>query len=126
MAASDITLPDGTFLSDVIANRNVVSSNPATSQGEGEIIYNSTDDEIYKNTGTAGTPVWELLGGGLWEDDSSLVTLTTPRDIDLEGKRLYLKKGASEALSTYIEVDSTSGNLIFHIATGEAVEWQVG
>jgi hypothetical protein len=123
---ADILFPDGTTLADVVANRNVVTSNPATSQGEGEIIYNSTDNEAYKNTGTAGTPVWESMGGGIWEDDETIVTLTTPRDIDLEGKRLYLKKGASEALSTYIEVDGTSGNLIFHIPSGEAVEWQVG
>ena len=117
---------ESTPLADIIANINKFTSNPATSQGEGEIIYNSTDDEVYKNTGTAGTPVWETIGGGLWEDVASLVTLITPRDIDLEGQRLYLKKGASDALSTYIEVDGTSGNLIFHIATGEAVEWQVG
>ena len=133
MAVADIIFHDGTLLADVIANINVINqaSNPATSQGNGEVIYNAHADHkvLYVNTGTAGTAVWLEVGsgsGGLWEDDASLVTLTTPRDIDLEGQRFYLKKGATDALSTYIEVDSGTGNLIFHIPAGEAVEWQVG
>lgn len=60
---SDVIFPDGTLLGNIVANLNVFASNPATSRGKGEIIYNSTDDEVYKNTGTAGSPVWEGVGG---------------------------------------------------------------
>lgn len=60
---ADIIFPDGTILANLIANINNFSSNPATSQGEGELIYNTTDNNVYKNTGTAGTPVWVSIGG---------------------------------------------------------------
>ena len=120
---------ESTPLSSIIANLNQFATLPTTSIGAGEIIHYTGDNTIRWNSQTVDPttdPTWSELGDSVWEDSGTLVTLTTPRDVDLEGKRLYLKKEASEALSTYIEVDGTSGNLVFHIPSGEAVEWQVG
>lgn len=74
---ADIIFPDGTKLADVVANINVVTSNPTTSQGAGEIIYNSTAEEVYVNIGTAGSPTWSDLGGstGGSDDHSTLTNL---------------------------------------------------
>jgi len=84
---TDVILPDGSLLADLIANLNVFSSNPATSQGEGEIIYNSTDNNIYKNTGTTGSPIWVGVGIGLL----NIVEDTTPQlggDLDGNAKKI--------------------------------------
>lgn len=84
---TDVIFPDGSKLADLKANLNVFTSNPATSQGEGELIYNSTDNHIYKNTGTAGTPVWVGVGIGLL----NIVEDTTPQlggDLDGNGKKI--------------------------------------
>jgi len=97
----DTIFPNNLNLADMKANLNTFSTNPPTSQGEGEIIYNSTDDEVYKNTGTVGTPVWETIGGGL----ENIVEDTTPQlggDLDCNGKKLT---GV-----TYIQ---TAGTIIF-------------
>jgi hypothetical protein len=77
---SDVIFPDGTLLGDVVANLNVFSSNPATSRGKGEIIYNSTDDEVYKNTGTSGSPVWVGIGGGASATGTNNTTFTLDED----------------------------------------------
>ena len=60
----EMVLPDGTYVSSIVANLNTFSSNPATSKGEGEIIYNITANKVYVNIGTAGTPNWNDISGG--------------------------------------------------------------
>lgn len=93
---------------------------------EGQVIYvtdNSADEELEAYDGAA----WQTISGeaGLWESVSSISGLKTAEDIDLQSKKLYFYKGASDALSTYIWVNA-SDNLEFHIADGEATEWTVG
>lgn len=125
---SIIRLPNGVDIRDVIANLNSFSSDPTTSRGAGEIIYQSTAGEMKWNSQTTNpktNPTWSLLGGGVWSDSGTLVTLDTAREVDFQGERVYLHKGASDAASTYLDIGGT-GNLIVHIATGKAVEWQVG
>lgn len=46
--------------------------------------------------------------------------------LNMGGNKIYLYKAATDAASMYIVRDGTSGNMIFHIPQGEAVEWQVG
>jgi len=117
---------DSTPLATIIANLNVFASNPATSKGEGETIYNSGDNTVYVNTGTTGTPVWSEMADGIWSDSGTLVTLNTVREVDFQGERIYINKEATDAASTYIDIGAASGNLIIHIGTGKAVEWTVG
>ena len=59
----EMILPDGSYVSSIVANLNVFISNPATSKGEGEIIYNSTTNKVYVNIGTTGSPNWYDISG---------------------------------------------------------------
>ena len=80
--AYDTYLPDEnqTKLATVIANINVFASNPATSEGEGEIVYNSTDNKVYVNTGTASSPTWTELGSGGSSTGTDSTTFTLDQD----------------------------------------------
>lgn len=94
---------------------------------EGQVIYvtdNSAGDELEAWDGAA----WQTIGGeaGLWESVSSKSRLKTAQDIDMQGKKVYLYNTGTDSTSMYIERNGTSGNMIFHIPTGEAVEWTVG
>ena len=59
----EMIFPDGTYVSSIVANLNVFTSNPATSKGEGEIIYNSTTNKVYVNIGTTESPNWYDISG---------------------------------------------------------------
>ena len=43
-----------------------------------------------------------------------------------KGKRVYIDKQSTDAASTYLKVDSVSGNLQFHVPTGKSIEYHVG
>ena len=76
---ADIIFPDGTLLKDLVGNRNVYSSDPATSVGAGEIIYQSTAATLKVNTQTVDpttNPIWTSVGGGGVTDHGALTGLT--------------------------------------------------
>lgn len=68
----EMILPDGTYVSSIVANLNTFSSNPGTSKGEGEIIYNTTLNKVYVNIGTTGSPNWYDISGGTGGDADTL------------------------------------------------------
>jgi len=113
---TDVIFPDGSTLGDIIANLNVFASNPATSRGKGEIIYNSTDDEVYKNTGTAGSPVWESIGAGSATGTDS-TTFTIDEDNVGAGVNTALKfNRGSSGDDVRLLWDETNGK--FHLDDG--------
>ncbi len=107
---AEIYLPDGTKLSDLKDyGIRIVATNPATSKGEGELIYNTTDDNVYKNTGTAATPNWIALsggGGGVWGS----ITGTLSNQADLQN-----------ALNAKLDIAGSIGSITtrdHHLLTG--------
>jgi hypothetical protein len=54
------------------------------------------------------------------------VLVDTNSDMDMNGNVFYLYNTRTDSTSMYIKRDSSTGNMIFHIPSGEAVEWQVG
>lgn len=77
MAASDITMPEGTSLSSIIANLNVFASDPSTSKGAGEIIYQSGAGVLKVNTQTTNpttNPTWTTVGAGGGVTDHAALT----------------------------------------------------
>lgn len=105
MAASDITMPDGKYLADIVANLNVVASDPATSRGAGEIIYQSTAGILKVNTGTAGSPVWTAVGAGGAGDfkaDGS-VPMTGDLTIDKASPAVILDTSATSSLLKFLQ-----------------------
>jgi hypothetical protein len=76
---ADIIFPDGTLLKDLVGNQNVFSSDPSTSVGAGEIIYQSTAATLKVNTQTVNpttNPIWTSVGGGGVTDHGALTGLT--------------------------------------------------
>lgn len=89
-----VLMMDGhTTLAETIANINAKSSEPIASVGPGEVIYRTDLKKLYVNTGTAISPIWELVGaGGGFQS------------------RIYIGD-----LDTYLERDSAAPNhLIIH------------
>lgn len=75
---ADIIFPDGTLLKDLVGNRNVFSSDPSTSVGAGEIIYQTTAATLKVNTQTVDpttNPIWTSVGGGGVTDHGALTGL---------------------------------------------------
>jgi hypothetical protein len=109
---SDVILPGGTTVGDLIANLNVFVSNPATSRGKGEIIFNSTDNEVYKNTGTAESPVWVGFGGG-----GELINDTTPQlggDLDCNEHNITnIPEAIGASGSNFVLTCDTNGAFVF-------------
>ena len=107
MAASDITMPDGKFLADIVANLNVFASDPATSRGAGEIIYQSTAGTLKVNTQTVDPttdPTWTSVGAGGWNGNAT-------SNLDMNGYNI-------------VEADSiiadTAHDLTLTVDTGQA------
>ena len=66
---ADNFMIDGTTLANLVGNRNVYSSDPATSRGAGEIIYQSVAGVLKVNTQTVDPttdPTWTEVGSGEW------------------------------------------------------------
>lgn len=85
---ADVIFPDGTKLSDILANINTYTTEPATSTGEGELAYFHDTSKVYMNTGSAVTPVWSDISAG-GSGMSDLVDDTTPQlggDLDCNSK----------------------------------------
>jgi hypothetical protein len=124
---SEIIFHDGSTLQDAY-NSGVTVCTAATkpsSPFEGQVIY-VTDNTVGLELEAYDGAAWQTVGSGLWESVSSKSRLKTAQDIDMQGKKVYLYNTGTDSTSMYIERDSTSGNMIFHIPTGEAVEWTVG
>lgn len=124
---SEIIFHDGSSLQDAYDNGVTVctAATKPSSPSEGQIIY-ATDNSAGTELEAWDGDSWETIGIGLWESVSSKSRLKTAEDIDMQGKKVYLYNTGTDSTSMYIERDGTSGNMIFHIPTGEAVEWQVG
>lgn len=70
---SRILLPQGVDIRDVIANLNSFSSDPTTSRGAGEIIYQSTAGVLKWNSQTTNpktNPTWSVICGG-WDGNAT-------------------------------------------------------
>lgn len=118
---ADLIYPNGMTLADILANINNFSSNPATSQGKGELIYNTNDDNVYKNTGTAGTPVWEALGSGGDETGTPNDTWTINNDaVSAEDSSVDFERGTETNSSVFCT--GATGNVGVKVAGATVLE----
>lgn len=111
MAAIDITFPDGSILADLVGNRNVYSTDPATSKGAGEIIYQSTAKVLKVNIQTVDpttNPTWDVVGGGGATDHGALTGLSG------DDHTQYLLTNGSRNMTGDLTVHKSNPNLILY------------
>lgn len=103
-------------------------------------ISGLADPTLAQDAATRAYVLAQVGASGLWEVDGNETQLITADDIDMQshkiinanaiemntGQRLYIDKQTTDATSTYLKVDSTSGNLQFHVPTGKSIEYHVG
>ena len=114
---ADIIFPDGTLLKDLVGNRNVYSSDPATSVGAGEIIYQSTAATLKVNTQTVNpttNPIWTSVGGGGVTDHGALTGLTD------DDHTQYLLIAGSRAMTGALNMNTNNVNNVGSISFGAA------
>ena len=107
---ADIIFPDGTLLKDLVGNRNVFSSDPATSVGAGEIIYQTTAATLKVNTQTVNpttNPIWTSVGGGGVTDHGALTGLTD------DDHTQYLLVNGSRSLTGDLTFNKSAPSIIF-------------
>ncbi|MCK5217719.1 MAG: hypothetical protein KAJ93_08015 [Methanosarcinales archaeon] len=105
MIFHDMQYPGGKSLSDIVANLNVFSSDPATSRGAGEVIYQSTAGTLKVNTQTTNpttNPTLTEVGGGDFYADGS-VPMTGDLTINKASPAIELNTSATSSLLKFLQ-----------------------
>jgi hypothetical protein len=79
-----------------------------------------SDGKLYYNDVEVGT------GSGIWTDTGTVAKLSTARDIDLQGERVYLKNTGTDSTSVYYEVDTVNSKVKWHVPSGYSFDYTVG
>ena len=110
----DMQYPAGKSLSDIVANLNVFSSDPSTSRGAGEVIYQSTAGVLKVNTQTTNpttNPTWTAVGaGGDFYADGS-VPMTGDLTIDKSSPAIELDASGTSSLLKFLQSSVLKGQI---------------